>query len=84
MFSSSNKRNSDTSRQPWTHDRWTSIDDAPQGAAAGIKSDSSFYDSSWELRRGLEVAELSDVPTEWGMADLDREPANASKHSRST
>ena len=31
--------------------------------------DSSFFDSSWELRRGLEVAELAQVPSEWG--DLD-------------
>lgn len=48
----------------------------------GGGDDSSFYDSSWELRRGLEVAELADVPAEWRDVGAGHEPVRNQQNKR--
>lgn len=39
-----------------------------RGDEDGLRSEASWFDSSWELRKGLVVAELTeadDLPAEW-------------------
>jgi hypothetical protein len=39
---------------------------APEAFAAWPAApDTGWFDSSWELRQGLEVAELAEFPAEW-------------------
>lgn len=67
MFSSGNKHSSNH-KAGCASSRWPTAPGptvTTPSAERVAPSESSVYDSSWELSRGCEVAELSDVPAEW-------------------
>lgn len=75
MFSGANKHSGSNSngrhqKSGWGSSRWPATSQAQGNAAPAPPpaqpGEGSVFDSSWELSHGCEVAELNDVPTEWG------------------
>ncbi|MEN9544688.1 MAG: hypothetical protein RLZZ598_1521 [Pseudomonadota bacterium] len=60
---------------------WPSSDPLRLDAASSSSSRDNGFDSSWELRRGLEVAELDELPEDFVMPG-DHPPRFTRKPSR--